>query len=50
MKDENEIVKDTEVFLDERGMNLSQLVITLGKHNSTVLQLDDEHYQAYCRI
>lgn len=50
MKDENTIVKDTELFLDERGMNLSQLVITLGKHNSTVLQLDDEHHQAYCKI
>lgn len=50
MKGEKEIIKDTEAFLDGIGMNLSQLVMTLGRHNSSVLQLDDDHYQNFCEI
>lgn len=50
MKDEKKIVEDTELFLSKRGLNLSELLITLGKHNSSVLQLDDEHYEKFSDI
>lgn len=38
-----EIVEDTELFLQERGLTISELLLILGKFNSRVLQMDDEN-------
>lgn len=38
-----EIVEDTELFLQERGLTISELLLILGKYNSRVLQMDDKN-------
>lgn len=45
-----EIVEDTELFLQERGLTISELLLILGKYNSRVLQMDDENCKEFTEL
>lgn len=50
MANELEIEKKSEEFLKDIGMTLSEWLLTMGKYNSHILQLDDASYKKFAEL
>ena len=50
MGNELDIVKKSEAFLNDIGMSATEWLLTMGKYNSHILQLDDTIYKKFAEL